>query len=261
MGWWSKRLKRTSKLCHVVRLDYFIGFEEACIVPADAKNGLEYHIAEKGFGHELFEYYKEKYGNLPVYPEDLGAMTEEITGRLRDEYDLETSALGVRAFSKFLVPGDIPGYENDRNFPDNFTQKTVAFSSNHDQPSLVMAMKELSKKRPESYRYLKDLLDEKSPFSSNRELRGAEAYRAMGAQMMRWMSVSEAGQVVYGIWDLLGIPMRYNTPGTTGDHNWSRRFTSDNMRTLARLTPSLRELNKRDPQEPWDMSDYLKRVA
>ncbi len=84
--WWVNRLRATTELVDIVRIDHFRGFEAYWSVPADADTA-RVGIWEPGPGDAIFDAMQAALGALPIVAEDLGVITEEVEA-LRDRHDI-----------------------------------------------------------------------------------------------------------------------------------------------------------------------------
>jgi len=80
--WWIDRLRSTSEIADLVRIDHFRGFESYWSVPAEAETARE-GSWEPGPGDAIFTAMRDAFGTLPIVAEDLGVITPEVDG-LRD---------------------------------------------------------------------------------------------------------------------------------------------------------------------------------
>jgi len=84
--WWVDRLRATSALADLVRIDHFRGFESYWAVPAEADTARQ-GVWEPGPGDAIFDAMKSALGTLPIVAEDLGVITPEVEG-LRDRQEI-----------------------------------------------------------------------------------------------------------------------------------------------------------------------------
>ena len=84
--WWVDRLRATSELTDIVRIDHFRGFESYWSVPAEAETARD-GAWEPGPGDAIFDAMKNALGDLPIVAEDLGVITPEVEG-LRDRHNI-----------------------------------------------------------------------------------------------------------------------------------------------------------------------------
>jgi len=76
-AWWVDRLRATSELADLVRIDHFRGFESYWSVPADAETARQGEW-EPGPGDAIFDAMHESLGALPIVAENLGVITPEV---------------------------------------------------------------------------------------------------------------------------------------------------------------------------------------
>lgn len=80
--WWIQRLRRTTSLFDLARIDHFRGFVSYWAVPDGARNAASGRW-QRGPGRAVFEAAVGELGPLPMVAEDLGVITPAV-GRLRD---------------------------------------------------------------------------------------------------------------------------------------------------------------------------------
>lgn len=84
--WWVDRLRASSELADIIRIDHFRGFESYWAVPATSETA-RVGTWEPGPGDAIFDAMKDALGNLPIVAEDLGVITPEVEG-LRDRHQI-----------------------------------------------------------------------------------------------------------------------------------------------------------------------------
>src|SRR5205823_8193564 len=75
--WWIERMRMALRLCDILRLDHFRGFEQYWEIPGaepTAVNGRWVH----GPGDDLFIALRNALGELPLVPADLGHLTPDV---------------------------------------------------------------------------------------------------------------------------------------------------------------------------------------
>ena len=82
--WWIDRLRASTELADIVRIDHFRGFESYWSVPSDADTARS-GAWEPGPGDAIFDAMQREFGNLPIVAEDLGVITPEVEA-LRDRH-------------------------------------------------------------------------------------------------------------------------------------------------------------------------------
>lgn len=124
--WWINRIKWSFKLYDVVRIDHFRGFDEFWAVPYGSENAINGKWM-KAYGRELFEFTKQKLGNLNIIAEDLGIITDSVI-KLKD--DLNFSGMKVLQFA-------FDGNPNNPYLPINYEENSVAYTGTHDNDTLL----------------------------------------------------------------------------------------------------------------------------
>jgi len=84
--WWVDRLRATSELADLVRIDHFRGFESYWSVPAGSETA-RHGAWEPGPGDAFFDAIRNALGDLTIVAEDLGVITPEVED-LRDRHEL-----------------------------------------------------------------------------------------------------------------------------------------------------------------------------
>lgn len=84
--WWIERLRASTQLADLVRIDHFRGFESYWSVPSDATTARS-GAWEPGPGDAIFDAMQQEFGNLPIVAEDLGVITPEVEA-LRDRHQI-----------------------------------------------------------------------------------------------------------------------------------------------------------------------------
>lgn len=219
--WWINRIKETQKLYDIVRLDHFRGFEAYYSIPYDADTAREGKW-EKGPGIAFFEEIKKQIPDVKIIAEDLGHLTPEV-------YELldECGFPGMKVLQFAFDP-----YHDNPYLPYNYPKNCVAYTGTHDNDTII-GWYSGEHNKPFIRDYLNVAEDE-----------------WVSAAMIRTILASRADTVIIPIQDYLGYGARMNTPGTTGEDNWSYRIRSDALSdSLAYHIEHLTKLYKRTPQE------------
>jgi len=244
LDWWERRLLRAHTLTpDSVRLDHFIGFAEPYIIAIDAADGTKGWRVE-GIGKRLLDRLVEKFGpDLPFYPEDLGTQTE-ATAKLRDKYGLLASKLAVRALNKELLSNQYDGAPNN---PDNYGEWAVAFTGNHDTPTLVQAISGIQDRRPDALNQYVRHLAQQFPE------RHLDQYSSDGEQLVGQLAQVEIERVIrsaaqyaflpLGDLFLYGEEAQFNIPNTIDPKNWSWRMTGVELQKFKNEAEGWRNLN------------------
>jgi 4-alpha-glucanotransferase len=213
-SWWIKRFRAAQESFDLVRLDHFRGFESYWAVPGDAK------IAKHGRwlpcpGRELFSAVQNDLGELPIFVEDLGVITEPVDA-LRESFGL----MGTRVL-QFAFSGDPQKSAENRDHPINIPQKSVVFTGTHDNAPSLEWFSEL-------------------PRANKLKLRGVLndcSSRDVARNFTRLALASPAKFCILPMQDVLevGKGNRMNYPGLADWKNWSWRFEKISSHTAKRL--------------------------
>jgi len=121
--WWIDRLRASSELTDLVRIDHFRGFESYWAVPADADTA-RVGAWEPGPGDAVFDAMQGALGNLPIIAEDLGVITPEVE-QLRDRHNIP----GMRVL-QFDVCDD--GFQLT-----DVAENSVCYTGTHDNDTTI----------------------------------------------------------------------------------------------------------------------------
>lgn len=194
-AWWIARLGHALQHADLVRIDHFRGFSACWEVPADAPNAINGKWVA-GPGEKLFQAFERSFPHLPILAEDLGVITADVI-ELRDKFRLP----GMRILQFAFGDG-----EDSLFLPHNYVQNTVAYTGTHDNNTILGWWAAL----PDHERsFVKSYLK-----SDGRHIQW---------DMMRAISKSKAGIVIFTMQDVLGLPgnHRMNYPGQhTGSWEW-----------------------------------------
>ena len=195
-GWWIRRVDGASKLCDILRIDHFRGFESFWAVPFDAETAKVGRWV-KGPGMDLVGRLTSWFSELGFIAEDLGLLTPEVHELL------EQSGLpGMKVLEFAFDPKEPSNY-----LPHRYTQNCVCYVGTHDNAP-IMAWR-----------------DE----ADAAEVEFAERYLAIGdAEGFNWGMIrggmsSVASMFIAQMQDFLalGADARMNTPGTQfGNWRW-----------------------------------------
>ena len=124
--WWIERLRRTSQLCDLARIDHFRGFVAYWSVPARARSARAGRW-RRGPGAAVFEAARRELGALPLIAEDLGVITPPVE-RLRMELGLPGMVVLQFGFS---------GGPRNPHRPENHVESVVVYTGTHDTETAV----------------------------------------------------------------------------------------------------------------------------
>ncbi len=208
-GWWIRRVDGASKLCDILRIDHFRGFESFWAVPSDAETAKVGRWV-KGPGMDLVGRLTSWFSDLGFIAEDLGLLTPEM------QELLEKSHLpGMKVLEFAFDPTEPSNY-----LPHKYTQNCVCYVGTHDNAPVMAWRDEADKAEVEfAERYL--AINDTEGFNWGMIRGGMSSVASMFiAQMQDYLG--------------LGADARMNTPGTQFG-NWRWRLKSD------ALTPELAE--------------------
>jgi 4-alpha-glucanotransferase len=120
--WWVERMRRTSELFDIARIDHFRGFVAYWAVPAKARTAMHGHW-KRGPGRPVFDAIAAQLGDLPLIAEDLGVITPPVE-RLRDELGLP----GMLVLQFGFDPDDPRGPHRLENHVEN----RIVYTGTHD---------------------------------------------------------------------------------------------------------------------------------
>ncbi len=147
--WWHKRLENAFLLFDVLRIDHFRGFDEYYSIPYPSENAKKGEW-KKAYGKELFESYKNKYGQREIIAEDLGFVTDSVKELLS-----YCQFPGMKVF-QFAFDLRDTGAKNDY-LPHNYEKNSIAYTGTHDNPTIISWFFEITEEEREAVRnYLCD---------------------------------------------------------------------------------------------------------
>ncbi len=206
--WWIRRFQRILKLCDMVRIDHFRGFEAYWEIPSqmpDARVGKWQPGPRDNFFHALQRSLGE---SLPVIAEDLGFITPEVRA-LRDRFGFP----GM----KIIQFGFGEGKSTSLDLPHNYPVHCVAYTGTHDNDTTVGWFS--SQAGEGSTRSQREINAEKDFAMRYLQCGPNQIHQSM----MRAIWSSVACISIAPVQDLLGLPSqaRMNTPGlATGNWTW-----------------------------------------
>lgn len=208
--WWVERLRRTSRLVDLSRIDHFRGFVAYWSVPEGDTDASGGHWA-RGPGRALFEAIRAELGDLPLVAENLGEITPAVE-RLRHELNLPGMAVMQFAFDpdEPRSPYKLPRHE----------ENDVVYTGTHDHDTARGWYEGLAAAEREEF---------------DREVAAAGIEDDPWWSLIRLTMTSRCRLCMLQMQDVLGLgsEARMNTPGTVGPQNWSWRMEPD------ALTPAL----------------------
>ena len=201
--WWVQRVRWMLRLCDVIRLDHFRGFEKCWEIPASEPTAVNGKWVD-GPNDDLFEVLRRELGELPFIAEDLGFITEEVHALRRR---LNIPGMRVMQFG-FGDPGA------HIYLPHKFEPRTVVYTGTHDNDTTLGWWKS---------------------GATEEERRLALAYLGddggVNWAFMRAAIASVAEYCIIPLQDVLGLGSegRMNVPSKS-EGNWSWRYKKDALK-------------------------------
>ena len=203
--WWVERMRQTMRLCDIVRIDHFRGFESFWEIPAESATAVDGQW-RPGPGKDVFTAMRRELGDaqgrLRIIAEDLGIITPEVDA-LRQSIGLP----GMRIL-QFAFDGDA----RNPYLPHNYDANTVVYTGTHDNDTSRGWWDSLG--RPEQ-EYVRSYLGI-----------GEEAGVEVHWHLIRLACSSVASLCVIPMQDVLGLDSahRMNEPSRS-EGSWEWRFT------------------------------------
>ncbi len=192
---WIKRLKYSSELYDIIRIDHFRAFDTYWKIPAACDTAIEGEWVEAP-GYELFDEIYKQIPDIQIVAEDLGDLRPEVL-ELRDHYNL----IGMN-IAEFSMP-----------FADTVKEHQLIYTGTHDNQTVKGWL---------------DSLDVKKKIAVRKKLaKYGQPWESFTKKMVRFVYRSRACMAIVPLADILGLDdeARLNTPGTVGSPNWEWRLT------------------------------------
>jgi len=195
--WWKQRLKWNLELTDLLRIDHFRGFSACWEIPADEPTAVN-GVWTMTPGYQLFDALKRELGELPLFAEDLGVITDDVE-KLRRHCGLPGMKILQFAFDS--------GPDNPY-LPHNIEAQSVVYTGTHDNNTTLGWWRALSAQQKNQVR---DYL--------------GHSCRQMPWDLVRTALQCRAGLCILPLQDLLALPAsaRMNTPGQPHG-NWTWRL-------------------------------------
>jgi len=207
-SWWIDRIRATTELVDIVRIDHFRGFEAYWAIPAEAETART-GAWEPGPNEAIFDAFENELGSLPIVAEDLGVITPPVEA-LRDSYHMP----GMQVLQFDCVDPDFSLQDVREN--------SVCYTGTHDNDTTVGWFHG----SPDDIRSEEEIVRTRQAVL---EMTGG-AEETIHTDLMRVALNSNSRLAVVPLQDILGLgsEARINTPGKLGD-NWRWRLTDTQL--------------------------------
>lgn len=205
--WWILRLRHSSKLFDIIRIDHFRGFESYWEIPYGEKtamNGKWVKAPGEDFLNKLFI----KIPLLSIIAEDLGGYTPEVQ-KLLKIFNIHGTRVLHFAFSD--------GNPENPYLPHNYEKNCIVYTGTHDNNTTkAWFEKELDSR---TRKKVADYLGKKVSAEN------------INWELIRLAMQSVANITIIPMQDILGLSEegRMNKPATIGG-NWRWRFTKEDVK-------------------------------
>lgn len=219
-GWWIDRLKASSEIFDMVRIDHFRGFDSFYAIPYGDKTAQNGEWRE-GPGIEFFRFISSRLGNLPIIAEDLGFLTPSVIQMLN-----ESGFPGMKVLEFAFDPDSESSY-----LPYNYDKNCVVYIGTHDNDTILGWEKSTDKRTVE---FCKKYLDI-SPKANKSDF----IWKFIKAAF-----ASVGNTVIIQMQDYLelGSEARMNIP-SVGTGNWQWRAKSEKVFTK-KLAEKIAEITR-----------------
>lgn len=126
-AWWRERIAAGLKLCDIMRIDHFRGFEGFYCVKYGSKTARN-GVWRKGPGYDFFKSVSDELGALPIIAENLGFLTSSVQALLD-----ECGFAGMSVLQFCFDSRDA----NEASLPDKIGENTVVYTGTHDNDTIA----------------------------------------------------------------------------------------------------------------------------
>lgn len=207
---WVDRLKFSSELYDIIRIDHFRAFDTYWKIPVECPNAKNGEWIT-GPSYDFFDELYRQLPNVKIVVEDLGDLRKQVL-KLRDSYSL----LGMNVLQFELIPKLLkkPRKEN-----------VILYTGTHDNDTIKGYYQDLPQNKKIALRR----------FFHN----CGYDNRDFNELVIRYCLDSNAKVVIIPVQDVLGLGKegRLNTPSTIGESNW--KWKLKNLNRFYELLPQL----------------------
>ncbi len=215
--WWFDRIKSSSALFDVTRIDHFRAFDSYYAIPYPAENAVHGSWKE-GPGIKFFEKMREQLGQIDIIAEDLGFLTPGVKQLLKD-----SGYPGMKILEFAFDSGESNDY-----LPHNYTKNCVVYTGTHDNDTVVGWYDKASQR-------------DKDFIIKNHNINEKEGCN-WGMIRIAYESISNCAIIQMQDFLGLGSEARMNIPSTMGN-NWTWRLDPKSLtNALAEKIADMTEL-------------------
>lgn len=211
--WWIERIRATLQLVDWIRIDHFRGFEAYWEVPAAEETAVNGRWVD-GPRDALFEAVRKALGEVPVVAENLGVITAEVEA-LRKRFGFPGMAVLHFAFGKDAAHSGL--------LPYKWEHDTVAYTGTADNDTTIGWWKAQG-----------GSTQDRKAIKAERAY--AKKYLGTTGKEIHWdciraVMASVADTAIFPLQDVMGLDTdaRMNLPGSFGGHNWTWRYTVEQL--------------------------------
>lgn len=207
---WMNRLRYSSELYDIIRIDHFRAFDTYWKIPASCETAIDGEWVEAP-GYALFDEIYRQMPDIRIVAEDLGDLRDEVL-ELRDHYNL----LGMNIVEFSLLS------------PEAVKEHQLIYTGTHDNQTVKGWYASLDQKTKKQVRVAL------SEYGNPRE--------RVSKKMVRFVYKSAACMAIVPMADILsmGDEARLNTPGTVGSPNWEWKL--ENWNAFKKVKADLKDL-------------------
>ncbi len=207
-SWWVERLRATTELADLVRIDHFRGFEGYWSIPAGAETARN-GSWEPGPGDAIFDAMSDALGTLPIVAENLGVITPEVEA-LRERHNMP---------GMVVLQFDIA---NEAFCLDDVEENCICYTGTHDNDTTLGWFRG----SPDDIRTDEDI---RATQRIALEKTGGSA-ETIHLDMVRAAFATPARLAIAPLQDYLGLgsEARINVPGKAGG-NWRWRVVDSQL--------------------------------
>lgn len=205
---WLDRITHMSNMFDGIRLDHFRGFESYWAIPASSLNALN-GFYKPGPGKAFFTKAQPYIYNKIVVGEDLGVTSEKVK-----------ELIDMFGFSEMRVIQYIFEDNNEKDSPENYTEKCIAYTGTHDNQTLVGFLSSLSDVNRKCLEKKMNKKEDETLYES----------------IIRNMYQSKAGILIFPIQDVLKLDNKYVLNNhIPSKNNWTFRINDDYIKNNIEL--------------------------